>query len=155
MDESGRRIVVRNWAQNLSHAQTLRTDLRLNPLSGHEIVAKKRVPNPDRVFGENVEVSVAFLYCDGRLAFLLSPLRGKQSWGEWEVWWRLVGLGDIPGKMKCGEQCWPQPACHARKHHHSQRCDFHYCFSELCFKNHSHTELYHGGHLCAVVSAHL
>ena len=61
LDESGRRIVVRNWAQNLSHAQTLRTDLRLNPLSGHEIVARKRVPNPDRVFGEKVEVSVAFL----------------------------------------------------------------------------------------------
>ena len=147
--------MVRNWAQDLSHAPTLPIDLRLNPLFGHENVAKKQVQNPDRVFGEEVEVSVAFLYCDGRLAFLLSPLRGKQSWGEWEVWWRLVGLGDIPGKMKCGEQCWPRLTCHARKHHHSQRCDFLLCFSELCFKNQAHTQLCHGGHLCAVMIAHL
>ena len=88
--------MVRNWAQNLSHAQTLRTDLRLNPLSGHEIVAKKRVPNPDRVFGEKVEVSVAFLYWDGRLAFLLTPVRWKQSWGDWEIERRLLGLGASP-----------------------------------------------------------
>ena len=97
--------MVRNWAQDLSHAQTLPIDLRLNPLFGHEIVAKKRVQNPDRVSGEKVEVSVAFFYWDGRLAFLSSRLRGKQSWGDWEIWRRLVGLGDIPGKMKCGEQC--------------------------------------------------
>ncbi len=108
--------MVRNWAQNVSHAQAVPIDLRLNPLSGHEIVAKKRVQNPDRVFGEKVEVSVAFLYWDGRLAFLISPVRGKQSWGDWEIERKLLGLGDIPGKMKCGEQCWPRLACQARKH---------------------------------------
>ena len=75
-------------------------------------------------------------------------MTGKLSGGCW-VW------GLIPGKKKWGEQCWPPLACHARKHHHSQWCGFHHCLSELCFKNHSHTELYHGGHLCALMSAHL
>ena len=75
-------------------------------------------------------------------------MTGKLSGGCW-VW------GLIPGKKKCGEQCWPPLACHARKHHHSQWCGFHQCLSGLCFKNHSHTELYHGGHLGAVVGAHL